>query len=236
VPDEFRRAGVDGCSQPGTEQGRATVRFLPVRIRTLPDLRGAHLRLASRTAHLVANTRPTRVSSTARCRGSPTCATAGCGPALGNIPPRSSWRSGAPSGSAALQSLLDAQNAAVAAGVTRLGLTATIGADARRQLAFVLLQSNHVMEELGLHLHTIAVRRDLDGPQGRAVAGSRDPFLLQLALLRLAHPSSNILVVGMANRLVLLATVIGCDRPPPKCPDPDRQEPYTGPAVFRHRL
>jgi hypothetical protein len=110
----------------------------------------------------------------------------------------------APSGSAALQSLLDTQNAAVAAGFTRLGLTAAIGADARRQLAFVLLQSNHVMEELGLHPHTIAVRRDLDGPQGGAAAGPRDPFLLQLALLRLAHPSSNILVAGEGEPNLLL--------------------------------
>lgn len=99
----------------------------------------------------------------------------------------------------ALQSLLGAQKAAFAAGFTRLGLTATIGADAPRQLAFVLLQSNHLMEELGLHPHTIAVRRDPGRPQGGTADGSRDPFLLQIALLRLAHPSSNIVVPADDN-------------------------------------
>jgi hypothetical protein len=97
----------------------------------------------------------------------------------------------------ALQSLLDAQNAAFAAGFTRLGLTATIGADARSQLAFVLLQSNHLMEELGLHPHTIAVRRDPSGPPAGVAAGLlRDPFPLQIALLRVAHPYSNIEILA----------------------------------------
>lgn len=94
----------------------------------------------------------------------------------------------------ALRSLLAAQEAAVAAGFTRLGLTATIGADARRQLAFVLTQSNHLMEELGLHPHTIVMRPNSGRRQDRASYGLRDPFLLQIALLRVAHPSSNIVV------------------------------------------
>lgn len=120
-----------------------------------------------------------------------------------------------------LRSLLDAQNAASAAGFTRLGLTATIGADARRQLAFVLLQSNHLMEELGLHPHTIAVRRDPGGPQGGVAAGlSRDPFLLQIALLRVAHPDSNIEILADTEADLILrqldvgANLVGGAVPP----------------------
>ncbi|SCL30770.1 hypothetical protein [Micromonospora inyonensis] len=105
---------------------------------------------------------------------------------------------------AALKALLDAQNAAFAAGFTRLGLTATIGANAARQLASVLLQSNHLMEELGLHPHTIAVRRDPGEPQAGVANGSRDPFLLQIALLRLAHPYSNIMVPAHGEAELLL--------------------------------
>jgi hypothetical protein len=50
------------------------------------------------------------------------------------------------------------------------------------------------MEELGVHPHTISVRRDPDKSYGGTVDGSRDPFLLQIALLRLTHQSSNIAV------------------------------------------
>ena len=125
-----------------------------------------------------------------------------------------------PTGSPALQSLLDAQNSASEAGFTRCGLTATIGADAGRELALVMLQSNHLMEELGLHPHTIAVRRDPGGPSGRAADGSRDPFLLQVALLRVAHPSSNISVPADSEPDMLLqqldvgANLIGGPVPP----------------------
>lgn len=43
----------------------------------------------------------------------------------------------------ALRSLLAAQNAAFAAGFTRLSLTATMGADARRQLASISADQQH---------------------------------------------------------------------------------------------
>ena len=74
----------------------------------------------------------------------------------------------------------------------------------RAPLASVLLQSNHLMEELGLHPHTIAVRRDPGEPQAGVAYGSRDPFLLQIALLRLAHPYSNIVVPAHGEADLLL--------------------------------